>query len=103
MANNAKRAITVNYCKEAMEKQLESLSSKDIDLIVINIAKILHGSKANLDIFTAKKDEKTGEITNIKIPIISFLRTDRIKKELKAIGITEYKINKYIESIKPTK
>ena len=98
MANNTKRAITVDYCKEAMEKQLATLSAKDIDLIVINIAKIICGSKANLDISMGKKDEKTGEITNMKIPIISFLRTDKIKNELKAIGITDYKINKYIES-----
>lgn len=100
MTNNSKRVVTVDYCKEAMESRLSNLSAKDIDLIVINIARIICGSKANLDITVAKKDEKTGEITTMKIPVISFLRTNKIKKELKSIGIPEYKINKYIESVK---
>ena len=91
--------IVVDYCKEAMEKQISKLSARDIDLIVINIAKAIHASKENVDIFMAKKNEKTGVTTNIKIPVKSFLRTNTIKNELKAIGFTDSKINNYLESL----
>lgn len=91
-----KRIPTVDYCKEAMEMHVAKLSDRDLDLISYNLAKVVHGSKEDVEI-TMHRIGDDGEPTAVKVPSKSFLRTDRIRKELKSIGISEMKIDKFLE------
>lgn len=91
-----KRIPVVDYCKEAMEMHLAKLSERDIDLITYNLAKVIHGSRNDVDITMNRIDDE-GKPHMIKIPSKSFLRTDTIRNELKSIGISEIKIDRYLE------
>lgn len=91
-----KRIPVVDYCKEAMEMHLAKLSERDIDLISYNLAKVIHGTRNDVDITMHRIDEE-GKPQAIKIPSKAFLRTDKIRNELKSIGISEIKIDKYLE------
>ena len=91
-----KRIPVVDYCKEAMEMHVAKLSERDLDLISYNLAKVVHGSREDVDI-TLHRLGENGEPTKVKVPSKSFLRTDKIRNELKSIGISEVKIDKYLE------
>ena len=93
-----KKIPVVDYCKEALDLHLAKLSERDIDLITINLAKMIYGSKNDVDIFMGRKDDKTGEVRNVRVPAKSFLRTDIIRKELKSIGIGTARIDKYLNN-----
>ena len=86
----------VDYCKEALEMHLVKLSERDIDLISYNLAKVIHGARKDVEITMHKMDEQ-GNASAVKIPSKSFLRTDKIRNELKSIGISEAKIDKFLE------
>lgn len=91
-----KRIPVVDYCKEAMELHVAKLSERDLDLISYNLAKVVCGSKEDLDITLNRLDEDMNP-SKVKVPAKSFLRTDKIRNELKSIGISEVKIDKYLE------
>lgn len=91
-----KKIPVVDYCKEAMELHVAKLSERDIDLISYNLAKVLYGVRNDVDITMHRIDEK-GNPYVVKIPSKAFLRTDKIRNELKSIGISEAKIDKYLE------
>ena len=82
-----KRIPVVDYCKEAMEMHVAKLSERDLDLISYNLAKVVHGSKEDVDI-TLHRLGEDGKPTKVKVPSKSFLRTDKIRNELKSIGIS---------------
>lgn len=92
-----KRIPVVDYCKEAMELRLEKLSERDINLISFNLAKVVCGSTDDIETIMHSIDDK-GEKQAIKIPSKAFLRTDRIRYELNSIGISNTKIDKYLET-----
>lgn len=90
-----KEPVLVDYCAEAMELHLSKLSTQDLDSIVINIAKLINGEIDNLDITMSKFNEK-GEQDLVKVPAMSFLRTNTIKNALMALSIPEYIITGYM-------
>lgn len=90
-----KRIPVVDYCKEAMEVHVAKLSDRDLDLISYNLAKVVHGSREDVDI-TLHRLGEDGKPTQVKVPSKSFLRTDKIRSELKSIGISEFKIDQYL-------
>ena len=47
------RIPVVNYSKEVMELHLAKLSERDIDLISYNLAKVIYGSREDVDITMA--------------------------------------------------
>lgn len=94
--NGREELITVDYCKEAMELQISKLSSDDIDRLVEQLAKLINNGITDLDIIMNKADEKNN-IKRVKVPIISFLRTDIIKNALIALGIKRKQITEYID------
>ena len=91
-----KKIPTVDYCKEAMEIHLAKLSERDIDLISYNLAKVIHGVRNDVDITMHRIDEK-GNPRAVKIPSKAFLRTDIIQNELKSIGISQSKIDRFLQ------
>ena len=91
-----KKIPVVDYCKEVMELHLAKLSERDIDLISYNLAKVIHGARNDVDITMHRVDDE-GNPYAVKIPSKAFLRTDKIRNELKSIGISEVKINTYLE------
>ena len=90
-----KEPVLVDYCVEAMELQLSKLPPQNIDVIVVNLARLIKGEINTLEITMNKYDEK-GKIEQVKVPAMSFLRTDIIKKELMSLNIPEDSINRYI-------
>ena len=93
----SKEPIFVDYCKEAMELYLSKLQTNDLNLLTFNIAKlIISNNRDNLEIVIYKADEK-GVVTPVRVPLISLLRTDIIKDELKSIGISNNRISMYID------
>ena len=90
------RIPVVNYSKEVMELHLAKLSERDIDLISYNLAKVIYGSREDVDITMHKMDED-GNVRTVKIPSKAFLKTDKIRNELKSIGISEMRIDKFLQ------
>ena len=93
-----KEPTLVDYCKEAMELHLSKLPTKDIDSIVINLAKLINREINTLDITMNQLNDK-GEVYQVRIPAISFLRTDTIQNALIALSIPEAIIKGYINRI----
>lgn len=91
-----KKIPTVDYSKEVMEMHLSQLSERDIDLISYNLAKVIHGSREDVDI-TMHRVDGNGKQHAVKIPSRSFLRTDKIRNELKSIGISDLKIDRFMK------
>jgi hypothetical protein len=91
-----KKIPVIDYCKEAMELHLAKLSERDIDLIAYNLAKVIHGVRNDVDI-TMHRMDSDGKPQAVKIPSKAFLRTDKIRNELKSIGISDYKIDQYLK------
>ena len=85
----------VDYCKEALEMHLAKLSERDIDLISYNLAKVVCGSKDDVDVTMHRVDDE-GNTHTVKVPSKAFLRTDKIRTELKSIGINEATIDAYL-------
>ena len=90
-----KEPVLVDYCVEAMEMHLSKLSPRDIDSIVINLAKLINGEIDTLDITMNRTDEK-GEISQVRVPAMSFLRTDTSKDALMKLSIPEAIITGYM-------
>ena len=97
MAVKEKKPIKVDYCKEAMEKNLSALTPRDIDLIVINLVKVVNGELNDLEIEWNKFDEKTKKPYKVIVPVKSFLRCDSIQKSLMSLGVSERKIQEFIK------
>lgn len=91
-----KEPIFVDYCKEAMDLYLTKLPTEEISILTFNLAKlIVSESGNNLEIIIHKDDEKGGTYP-VRVPVVSFLRTNLIRNELKSIGITVDRVDKFI-------
>lgn len=88
--------ILVDYCKEAMDLYLAKLPKEEIYILSYTLAKmVVSGEGKNMEIIIHKDDENGGTYP-VRVPVVSFLRTDTIRNELKSIGIEECKVDEFI-------
>jgi hypothetical protein len=88
--------IFVDYCKEAMDLYLVELPKEEIYILSFTLAKmVVSGDGKDMEIIIHKNDENGGTYP-VRVPVVSFLRTDTIRNELKSIGIEEYKVDEFI-------
>lgn len=88
--------IFVDYCKEAMDLYLVELPKEEIYILSFTLAKmVISGDGKDMEIIIHKDDGKGGTYP-VRVPVVSFLRTNTIRNELKSIGIEEYKVDEFI-------
>ena len=92
----SKQPIFVDYCKEAMDLYLAKLPKEEIYILSFTLAKlVVSGEGKDIEIIIHKDNEEGGTYP-VRVPVVSFLRTNLIREELKSIGITEDKVDKFI-------
>ena len=93
----AKEPIFVDYCKEAMDLYLSKLPTEEIYILAFNLAKLVVGNTGHDMEIIIHKEDSTGNTNPVRVPVVSFLRTNTIRTELKSIGINEDRVERYIK------